>query len=32
LINANGFRDATAEPLTGGIVTIYAARICSGGL
>jgi demethylmenaquinone methyltransferase/2-methoxy-6-polyprenyl-1,4-benzoquinol methylase len=26
LIEANGFRDATAEPLTGGIVTIYTAR------
>lgn len=25
LIEANGFRDATAEPLTGGIVTIYTA-------
>jgi len=25
LIEANGFRDATAEPLTGGIVTIYSA-------
>jgi len=25
LIEANGFRDATAEPLTGGIVTIYIA-------
>ena len=25
LIEANGFRNATAEPLTGGIVTIYAA-------
>ena len=25
LIAANGFRDATAEPLTGGIVTIYTA-------
>ena len=25
LIEANGFRDASAEPLTGGIVTIYTA-------
>ena len=25
LIEANGFRDAAAEPLTGGIVTIYTA-------
>jgi demethylmenaquinone methyltransferase/2-methoxy-6-polyprenyl-1,4-benzoquinol methylase len=25
LIEANGFRDATAKPLTGGIVTIYTA-------
>ena len=25
LIEANGFRDATAQPLTGGIVTIYTA-------
>jgi demethylmenaquinone methyltransferase/2-methoxy-6-polyprenyl-1,4-benzoquinol methylase len=25
LIEANGFRNATAEPLTGGIVTIYTA-------
>jgi demethylmenaquinone methyltransferase/2-methoxy-6-polyprenyl-1,4-benzoquinol methylase len=25
LIGANGFRDAAAEPLTGGIVTIYTA-------
>ena len=25
LIEANGFRDAVAEPLTGGIVTIYTA-------
>jgi demethylmenaquinone methyltransferase/2-methoxy-6-polyprenyl-1,4-benzoquinol methylase len=25
LIEANGFRDATAEPLSGGIVTIYTA-------
>lgn len=26
LIEANGFRDAAAEPLTGGIVTIYTAK------
>ena len=26
LINANGFRDATTQPLTGGIVTIYTAK------
>jgi demethylmenaquinone methyltransferase / 2-methoxy-6-polyprenyl-1,4-benzoquinol methylase len=26
LIQANGFRDAAAEPLTGGIVTIYTAK------
>jgi demethylmenaquinone methyltransferase/2-methoxy-6-polyprenyl-1,4-benzoquinol methylase len=26
LIEANGFRDAAAAPLTGGIVTIYTAR------
>jgi demethylmenaquinone methyltransferase / 2-methoxy-6-polyprenyl-1,4-benzoquinol methylase len=26
LIEANGFRNATAEPLTGGIVTIYTAE------
>ena len=26
LIEANGFRDATAEPLSGGIVTIYTAK------
>ena len=25
LMEANGFRDAAAEPLTGGIVTIYTA-------
>jgi demethylmenaquinone methyltransferase/2-methoxy-6-polyprenyl-1,4-benzoquinol methylase len=30
LINANGFEGATSEPLTGGIVTVYAAS-CSGG-
>ena len=27
LMEANGFRDAAAEPLTGGIVTIYTATI-----
>lgn len=26
LIEANGFRNATAEPLSGGVVTIYAAE------
>jgi len=26
LINANGFHDATTQPLTGGIVTIYTAK------
>jgi len=26
LIESNGFRNATAEPLSGGIVTIYAAE------
>ena len=26
LIEANGFRNANAEPLTGGIVTIYTAE------
>ena len=26
LIEANGFRDAAAEPLSGGIVTIYTAK------
>jgi demethylmenaquinone methyltransferase / 2-methoxy-6-polyprenyl-1,4-benzoquinol methylase len=26
LIDANGFSDAAAEPLTGGIVTIYTAK------
>jgi len=26
LIETNGFRNADAEPLTGGIVTIYTAR------
>ena len=31
LIEENGFRNATAEPLTGGIATIYTAN-CSGGL
>jgi len=31
LIEANGFRSATAEPLSGGIVTIYAAEKGRGG-
>jgi demethylmenaquinone methyltransferase/2-methoxy-6-polyprenyl-1,4-benzoquinol methylase len=31
LLEANGFRDAMAEPLTAGIVTVYTAN-CSGGL
>ena len=26
LLETNGFRNATAEPLTGGIVTIYTAQ------
>ena len=26
LINANGFQNATAEPLSGGVVTIYTAK------
>ena len=31
LIEGSGFDNARAEPLTGGIVTIYTAT-CSGGL
>jgi hypothetical protein len=27
LIEASGFQNAIAEPLTGGIVTIYAAEV-----
>ena len=31
LIEASGFQNAIAEPLTGGIVTIYAAEKCRLG-
>ncbi len=30
LIDANGFRSAQAQPLTGGIATIYTAQVSEG--